>query len=146
MPSLDTVTWQVLALLLTVVGVAISVLLWRTRGPAAGTRGLAWSLLPLAAYLTGVLRLAWEIADALVDWAVRLVFSPTVWLGIALAGVSVMLFMLAAMLRRRGTAAAGGRRRAKRSELPGARSERASAAETTDLDDIEAILKKHGIS
>lgn len=145
MPSLDSVTWQVLALLLTVVGLAISVLLWRTRGPAAGTRGLAWSLLPLAAYLTGVLRLAWEIADALVDWAVRLVFSPTVWLGIALAGVSVMLFMLAAMLRRRGAASAGGRR-PKRSELPEARSDGASAAETTDLDDIEAILKKHGIS
>ncbi len=145
MPSIDSVTWQVLALLLTVVGLAISVLLWRTRGPAAGTRGLAWSLLPLAAYLTGVLRLVWEIADALVDWAVRLVFSPMVWLGIALAGVSVMLFMLAAMLRRRGAATAGGRR-AKRSELSEARSEPASAAETTELDDIEAILKKHGIS
>ena len=48
-------------------------------------RGLAITLLPAAAWLTGTLRLFTEIADAVTDWAVHLVFSPKVWLGVILA-------------------------------------------------------------
>ena len=63
---------------------------------------LAVALLPAAAYLTGTLRLLWEIGDAFVTWATRLTFSPTVWIGVMLAGISVALFLTAGMLRRRG--------------------------------------------
>ena len=42
-----------------------------------------------AAGLTGTLRLIWQIGDSIVSWAVRLVFSPVVWLGLVVAGVAV---------------------------------------------------------
>jgi hypothetical protein len=149
--DIDTSTWQALGLTLTLLGLVASVLLWRRRGPGSGLRGIAWSLLPLAAALTGVLRLAWEIADSVVDWALRLVFSPVVWSGVALAGVAVVLFVVSGFLLRRG-----GRRGGRAAEAgPGELTDRGSrpAATSTagshgddEFDDIEAILKKHGIS
>ena len=47
-----------LALVLTVSAGRYSLLAWRRRGPAAGLRGLAWTLVPVAAWLTGTLKLA----------------------------------------------------------------------------------------
>ena len=82
MSGFDSSTWQALGVTLTVVGLLVSVLLWRRRGPAAGLRGVAWSLLPAAAGLTGTLRLLWQVGDEVASWAVRLVFSPLVWAGI----------------------------------------------------------------
>jgi heme exporter protein D len=143
----DSSAWQALGLTLTVLGLALSVVMWRRRGAASGLRGVAWSLLPLAAAMTGTLRLVWEVADSVVDWALRLVFSPVVWLGIVLAGVSVVLFVVSGMLRRRSPRRAGTPEKEQRSEVTD-RSSRppASAGPDDDMDDIEAILKKHGIS
>lgn len=149
MDAIDASTWQAVGLTLTLVGLLVSVLLWKRRGPAAGLRGVAWSLLPAAAGLTGTLRLLWQIGDSVVSWAVRVVFSPVVWLGIALAGVSVVLFVVSGALRSRGvgTAARGTERG---TELPAKPSrDRARrpgpAVQDDDMDDIEAILRKHGI-
>ncbi len=146
MSSIDATTWQALGLLLTVLGLLISLVLWRRRGAASGIRGIAWSLLPLAAGLTGTLRLLWDIGDSIVGWALRLVFSPVVWLGIAVAGVSVMLFAVSALMRARGL---GARRRAgAQRAVPQQASRRQAepAVQDKDMDDIEAILRKHGIS
>ena len=145
MGGFDDATWQALGLVLTLLGSGLSVLAWRRRGAASGLRGFAWSLLPLAAALTGTLQLLWRIADEVVSWALRLVFSPVVWLGIVLAGLSAVLFGAAAVLgsRRGGTP---------RPEQVGSRSRRrgpgpgAAAIGDDDLGDIEAILRKHGIS
>lgn len=149
MGSFDSVTWQALTLVLTVAGLVGTGLLWRARGPVVGLRMLAVTLLPAAAYLTGTLRLVWEVGDAVVSWAVRLAFSPAVWLGVSLAGVSFVLFVLASFLGRRGI---GGRRRAD-PQLPSTRSGQpvrqtpdAADADDAGLDEIEAILKRHGIS
>ena len=149
--GIDASTWQALGLVLTVVGLMLSLLLWRRRGPASGVRGIAWSLLPVAAGLTGTLRLLWEIGDAIVSWALRLVFSPVVWLGIALAGVSLILFAVSAALRARGVGQARARDGAelpgRRSTTPATRATRPEpAVQDQDMDDIEAILRKHGIS
>jgi hypothetical protein len=153
---IDASTWQALGITLSILGMVVSFLLWRLRGPAAGIRGVAWSLLPAAAGLTGTLKLLWEIGDSVVSWAVRLVFSPVVWLGIILAGVSVVLFGVSAAMRSRGVGGAGARAQDKVSKraagedtaLPAARSSRKAqpAVKDDDMDDIEAILKKHGIS
>jgi hypothetical protein len=132
--GIDNATWQALGLVLTLLGGAASVLLWRRRGAASGLRALAWSLLPLAAALTGVLRLTWEIADSVGAWAVRLVFSPVVWLGVVVAGVSLVLFVVSGVLRGRRPAGHG-----RRTPVVEGRSD-------DDEADIEAILKKHGIS
>jgi hypothetical protein len=156
--GIDSTTWQALGVTLTVVGLLVSVLLWRRRGPAAGLRGVAWSLLPAAAGLTGTLRLLWQVGDEVASWAVRLVFSPLVWAGIVLAGVSVVLFGVSAAMRSRGV---GGRpkSRGKERSLPAERSAPAAgpakppargaakgaAQNDDDMADIEAILRKHGI-
>jgi hypothetical protein len=154
--SIETVTWQALTVILSLAGLLGTVLFWRFRGPVAGLRMLAVALLPAAAYLTGTLRLLWEVADAVVSWAVRFTFSPAVWLGLALALTSVALLVVTGRLRRRGAqrspAPHGG-------ELPGTPSRKPASPPRTsdaaassagsdddDMADIEAILKRHGIS
>lgn len=148
MDGFDSSTWQALGITLTVLGLLLSVLLWKRRGAASGVRGVAWALLPAAAGLTGTLRLIWEIGDSIVNWAVRLVFSPVVWAGVALAGLSLVLFAVSAAMRARGV----GTPRPVRSSgsakpLPQERSSRQAkpAVQDDDMDDIEAILRKHGI-
>ena len=146
--DIDATTWRAIGITLSVVGLFISLLLWRARGAASGIRGTAWSLLPAAAGLTGTLRLIWQIGDSIVSWAVRLVFSPVVWRGVALAGVSLVLFVVSAAMRARGV----GTKRASSAEsgkqLPRERSARKAepAVQDKDMDDIEEILRKHGIS
>jgi hypothetical protein len=142
--SIDASTWQALGLVLTVVGLLLSVLLWKRRGPASGLRGVAWSLLPLAAGLTGTLRLVWDIGESIVTWATRLVFSPIVWIGVATAGVSLALFAVSAAMRARGI---GSSQTARARQLPPQRSSKKAepAVQDKDMDDIEAILRKHGI-
>ena len=147
--NIDTSTWQALGALLSVLGLLLSVVLWKRRGPASGVRGVAWSLLPAAAGLTGTLRLLWEIGDSVVSWAVRLVFSPVVWLGVAMAGLSLVLFAVSAAMRARGVGSKPRSRSDERAEaLPRQRSSRPAepAVQDKDMDDIEAILRKHGIS
>jgi hypothetical protein len=140
--EIDNATWQALGLTLTVLGLVVSVLLWRRRGAASGLRAAAWSLLPLAAGLTGTLRLLWEIADSVTSWAARLVFSPAVWLGIVLAVVSVVLFVVSGILRRRTPS-----RRAAPAAVPaGGKGAPAVTGGDDDMAEIEALLKKHGIA
>ena len=94
-------TWQVLGLVLTLVGLLVSAVVWSRRGAASGLRAVAWSLLPLAAALTGVLRLVAELAGAVTRFAARLAFSPLVWLGVAVAVLALVLFVVSGALRRR---------------------------------------------
>ncbi|MGN6574073.1 MAG: hypothetical protein ACTHKG_00160 [Nocardioides sp.] len=147
MGTIDNTTWQALGLTLTVLGLVVSALVWRRRGVTAGLRAVAWSLLPLAAGLTGTLRLLWDIADSIVTWALRLAFSPVVWLGIVLAGVSVVLFVVSGVLRRRtsGRATRSGERLAVDSRRPSPAAAPKRAGDD-DLAEIEDILKRHGIS
>ena len=53
MEGFEGVAWLPLCAGLTVVGCILSWVAWRRRGAGAGLRGIAWSLLPVAAYLTG---------------------------------------------------------------------------------------------
>ncbi|HEU4568358.1 MAG TPA: hypothetical protein VFR99_10015 [Marmoricola sp.] len=139
----DFVTWGAIACVLSALGGGLSWLAFRRRGLASGLRGLAWSILPVAAWLTGTLRLVAHLAGNVVDWAVGLVFSPVVWLGIVLAGVAVVLFGVSGTMKARGVGTRQRRPRAVTGTPPAA-----PAKETglEGMDDIEAILKKHGIS
>jgi hypothetical protein len=137
---MDDVTWYALGLTLTTVGLLLSYRTYRKKGVAAGVRGVAWSILPLALALTGTLELTGDIANEVGQWAVHLVFSPIVWLGIVLAGVSAVLFGVSAVLR-------GGRGddEPKEKSLPAKSSRKPAAPVDDDMADIEAILRKHGI-
>ncbi len=147
---MDSATWAALALTLTLIGAALSFVAWRRRGLAAGLRGLSWTLLPVAAWLTGTLRLAVDVGQAVTDWAARLVFSPTVWLGLAVGGCggrTVVPVGRDAQPRARESTLRAVTRSLPRPDASSCR--RAGRAATRDdlddMADIEAILKKHGI-
>jgi uncharacterized membrane protein len=157
--QIDSATWQALGLVLTLAGLVVSVLVWHRAGAGRGLQAVGLSLLPLAAGLTGVLRLAWEILDSVLRWAARLVFSPVVWLGLVVAVVALVLSLAGGVVRRRssrsttqaghiepahggqvvqttttgGTPATSRRRRRQDDQV------------VEDQDDIEAILRRHGI-
>jgi hypothetical protein len=141
----DDVTWQALTLVLTLCAGAWTVYAFRRRGVASGLRGAALTLLPLAALMTGTLRMFGRIGDAVLDWATRLVFSPVVWIGFTLFGVSVALFVVAGMVgRRSGDQPRAAPPSSRPDHLPPSR--RGEPAVDDDLADIEAILKKRGIT
>lgn len=144
--SYDSAAWGALAFAVATLLGVVTFFRWRARGVATGLRWAGWTILPVAAWLTGVLELAFDVADSVGRWAVHLVFSPVVWLGIVLAGVSVVLFGASAVLSGRN----GGR-----STPPPAldaaptravKRGKGAPAIDDDLGDIEAILRKHGIS
>ncbi len=151
MSGFDSATWQALGLVLTLLGLGVSGLVWVRRGPASGLRGVAWSLLPLAAGLTGVLRLGWDITESVLEWAGRLVFSPVVWLGLVVTAVAGVLFVVSGWMLRRATDKGGAPpttgKKKKGQALPAKRSSQPAgpAGAGDDMADIEEILRKHGI-
>ena len=80
-------------------------LLRQRRGLTAAVRGGAITLLPVAAWLTGVLELLTDLGGAVGDWATDLAFSPTMWLGAGLAGLAAVLFVVSGFLADRGVGA-----------------------------------------
>ena len=102
MSNYDKIAWLPLCGGLTGLGLVLSYLVMRRRGLGAGLRGAAWSLLPLAAYLTGSIQMFWKMGVAIGDFAKGFVFSPEVWSGIAVAGLAVVLFVVSGPLRRGG--------------------------------------------
>lgn len=161
MDGFDRTTWQALGLVLTLLGLGLSAVVWARRGPGKGLRAVAWSLLPLAAGLTGVLRLIWDITDSVLRWGAGLAFSPIVWLGLVVAAVSVVLFVVSGwMMRRHGAGAerpaqvapAGAAALPRSGATPRAHAPEASREGASrpggagdDMADIEEILRKHGI-
>jgi hypothetical protein len=143
----DGATWGALACSLSALGGVLTYLAWQRHGITALVRGTAWTLLPIAAWLTGTLKLLTEVLGDVGDWAVDLVFSPRVWLGICLAGVSAVLFGVSGLVRRRRAPApdrtAGSARAGRRGPaLPASR----GGDGLEGMDEIDAILRKHGIS
>ncbi|WP_345522849.1 hypothetical protein [Nocardioides conyzicola] len=141
---MDDAAWAALTLSLTVAGGIWTWFAFRNRGLASGLRGLGFTLLPLAAYLTKTLQMFTGIAGEIGDWASNVAWSPVVWTGIVLAGVAVLLIGVSGRIRAREvgpTAEAKG--------LPPAgpgRKGRPALAEDGDMADIEALLRKRGIN
>ncbi|MBO0842277.1 MAG: hypothetical protein J2O46_03770 [Nocardioides sp.] len=141
-----------LAAALTVVGGIWTWFAFRRRGLRSGVRALGVTLLAPAAYLTGTLRMLGRVLDAVVSWAVHLVFSPAVWLGVAVAILGVLMIFIAGKMPKRERAA---RRRSEPRQVapsPGPAPVAGGArggdtlTDGDDLSDVAAILKKHGIS
>ena len=101
MSTYNEIAWLPLCAGLTGVGLVLSYLAYRRRGAGSGLRWAAWSLLPIAAYLTGSIEMFWKMGVAIGDFAKGFVFSPKVWSGIAVAGLAVVLFVVSGSLRRR---------------------------------------------
>ncbi|NRQ30466.1 cellulose synthase [Nonomuraea sp. NN258] len=159
----ESIAWLPLCAGVSIAGLVLSFLAFRRRGAAAGLRMAAWALLPVAAYLTGALSALWTIGATAVGFVTGLVFNPLVWAGVAVAGLSVVLFVVSGVLR--GRRPAGGRPKrepaaveqpgkagpAERKKTPAAAPAPAVAAPKAranddDFSDIEDILKRRGIS
>lgn len=140
---MDDVTWAALTVALTVLGAIYTWWAYRNRGSASALRGLAVTVLPAAAWLTGTLKLLTRITTAITDFATHLVFSPAVWTGVALTGLSAMLFVLSGILRNRAVGGSAAK------SLPRTSTPK-PVLKDADLDpeiaEITAILKRRGIS
>ncbi len=143
-------TWAALTAVLTTLGAAWTWYAFRHRGAASGLRGAGLTLLPPAAWLTGTLEMFSEIGSSVAGWATGLVLNPLVWTGIVLAGLSVLLFGTSAALRERGRGGMPGEGTAGSDATPGSLSpageQRGKPAIDDDLADIEALLKRRGIT
>jgi len=114
--SYNSIAWLPLALGLTILGLVLSYLTYRRRGIRPALMGTAWSLLPIAAYLTGAIEMLWKVGAAIGQFGTGFVFSPMKWAGIGVTGLAVALFLAAGGRQRRRAsrearkAARGGRK------------------------------------
>lgn len=176
MSTYNQIAWLPLCAGLTGLGLVLSWFAMRRRGLRAGMFGAAWSLLPLAAYLTGSVLMFWRMGVAIGDFAKGFAFSAKVWSGIAVAGLSLVLFVVSGGLRRRkavkkdadtkgvtpasapggalatvpGAVAAGRSGAAtvptEPAKLPRRSKPAAAKSDDDDMRDVEEILRRRGIS
>ena len=164
--NVDTITWGALTLTLTLLGGIWTWLSFRRKGVAAGLRAAAFTLLPAAAWLTHTLQMFTRIATAVADWAASLVFNPFVWAGVVLFGISGVLFVVSGFMRSRQLANGPkpgrkhgrwlGRKQADKpadksgratpGALPASAAGRSGPVVDDDMDEIEALLRKRGIT
>ena len=155
MPAADTVLLP-LCVALTVLGLVITAFAWRKGRRGRAVQGLGLALAPVALYFTGLLRLVWDAVVAIVGWAARIVFSPTVWIGLSLLGLCVVLWVVGGLVARRATpvtmkekaqVTTGGRTSrssAKTSDKTAAKGSTRAEADP-EMAEIEALLKSRGI-
>lgn len=143
---MDDVGFGALALALTLVGGTYTWWAYRHRGLAPALRGAALTLLPPAFWLTDTLRMLTRVVDAVGDWATGLVFDVTTWLGVVLAGVSVLLLGASRFVdRRRGGREAAAPDAADPLAVRRAGKAEPAIADDDDLAEVEAILRRRGI-
>jgi|SRR5215467_1308288 len=166
--SFSQIPWFFLCGGLTAVGLIGSWFALRRRGPRAAARWVAWSLLPIALYLVGILQVLWRFGVAIGDFFGALAFSPKVWSGLILAGIALVLFVVTGGLRGRSrrrqekaerdtkdtkalsaappaAASAAGTPSRQAAPVPAKRKGGAAPADE-DFDEVASILRRHGIS
>jgi hypothetical protein len=160
----NSIAWLPLCAGLTAAGLVLSYLYGRRRGPRSMLRGAAWSLLPLAAWLTGSIEMFWKIGVAIGHFANVFVFSPVKWAGIGVAGLAALLFITTGGRKRRKAAGGPGRPGRKQDAVPagqhgsgqhgsgqhgpgakGIGAKPAGPGADDDLADIDAILRERGL-
>ena len=156
--SFSQIPWFLLCGGLTILGLIGSWFTLRRRGGRAAARVAAWSLLPIGLYLIGVIQPIW-------NFAYGLVFSPKVWTGLVLLGITALVFAVTGGLRGSrsakkqadgtkedtaggpGQLTAGSAATGQRTQPAPAPAKRKGApAADDDFDEVAQILKRHGIS
>jgi len=145
---LMSAAWASLAVVLSGLGAVYGWFAWKRQGLRGLVRGAALVTAPIGLWLTGTLRLVSAIVDWFASWATGLVLSPSVIVGTVLLVLAVVLW--AASARMSGGRAPRGadqpvvRRPGEVAARPPGRG--APAAADDDLADIEALLRRRGIS
>ena len=153
MPAVDTVLLP-LCVGLTLLGIIATGVAWRRGNKGRVVQGVGLALAPIALYFSGLLRLLWNGIVAFGTWASTLIFSPLIWLGMALLGLCIVLWVVGGMVARRSAPRAKGTKAAPGTSTTAAlpakgRTGRAPARKQPEVDpemaEIEALLKSRGI-
>ena len=88
------VEWWPVAGVLTVIGLVLTVLLWRRRGPGAGMRMLGVSFLPGAIVLIGLQDVLKELWKSLARFVTNILFAPQIWVGLGMAAAGVVCLII----------------------------------------------------
>ena len=130
-------------LLLTLVGLVLTVPVARRRGRRAAVRLAAWALVPTALWLTGLIPLLETLVETTVSFAVGLVFSPLVWAGVGLFALTAVLLVVARRLPARPGPAPDDREVQGRDTPPAVSGRQQVDAEMAE---IEELLRRRGIT
>lgn len=158
MPAADSVLLP-LCLGLSLLGVVLIALAGRRRNKGRVIQGVGLALAPLALYLSGLLRLLWDGVVGLVEWTSRVISSPTVWAGLSLLAICLVLWVVGGLVARRYPPKPRPRtpRASRRPQTETARRSPGAAAVSgpsrgsatappdDDMAEIEALLKARGI-
>ena len=106
MPPSDVVLLP-LCIGLALIGVIVAGVAWRRGSRGRVVQGIGLALAPIALYFTGLLRLVWDAVVALANWATSIIFSPSMWFGISLLGLCVVLWVVGGLLTRRSVTKRG---------------------------------------
>jgi len=160
------VEWWPVAGALTLVGLVLTVLLWRRRGAGAGMRMLGVSLLPGAIVLIGLQGVLKELWKSVVRFATGFLFSPQIWVGVGMGVIAVLCILIGNRLTVRKlkevgttttvsgskpgvTGGAKAKSGAPAKQVASKRDSSKNVKEPTGLegmDDIDEILKRRGIN
>jgi len=170
MNTWNSIAWFPICVGLTAIGLVLSWFAFRRRGLRSGIRGVAWSLIPLALYLTGSILLVGRIGSAIVQFASAFVFSPKTYAGVILLALALVIFVVSGgipllssrkrrarkkELKRQGTAdgeppaatGPGSRAVAQVGAAKPAKQARPGKGDDDGLDDdVMEILRRRGIS
>lgn len=152
---------------LSLVGLIITVIIWRLAKVRTVVWWLGLSLVPVSIYLLGLTQQAADAYTTLRAWYDTLVLTPMVWTGVALFGLGVVLMLVSRVIpakpRKKAGAAGGGAtsvpaarptpavpgRTPSAPSAPAATQRRTTANQPTpadaDLDEVTEILKRRGI-
>lgn len=154
MPAADSVLLP-LCVAIALIGVILAGLAWRRGNKGRVVQAAALVIVPFGLYLTGLLKVLWDWVVELVRWAVHLIFSPLHWIGFGILALSVVLFVIGAILARFSSSKPKERKQvAGKSSSGGSPSKGAPKAvagrkQDAEVDpemaEIEALLKSRGI-
>lgn len=154
------VEWWPVAGALTLVGLVLTVLLWRRRGAGAGMRMLGVSLLPGAIVLVGLQGVLKELWKSVVRFATNMLFSPQIWVGVGMGVIAVLCILIGNRLtvhklKEVGStttvsgsnpAVSGGAKAKSGSPAKQVAAKNPKETGLEGMDDIDEILKRRGIN